>query len=69
MSAGAFASSGSFAVRGAQHEMTTRLETEMSVFSLRVANATVRDLGLYTCTVQNDVGSSSLDITLLEGGF
>ena len=45
------------------------METERAVFSLRVANATVMDLGLYTCTVQNDVGSSSLDITLLEGEF
>ena len=54
---------------GGRFSTSEKLETEMAVFSLRVANATVRDLGLYTCTVQNDVGSSSLDITLLEGGF
>ena len=54
---------------GGRFSTSETLETERAVFSLRVANATVMDLGLYTCTVQNDVGSSSLDITLLEGEF
>ena len=54
---------------GGRFSTSEKLETEMAVFLLRVANATVRDLGVYTCTVQNDVGSSSLDITLLEGWF
>ena len=54
---------------GGRFSTSETLETERAVFSLRVANATVMDLGLYTCTVQNDVGTSSLDITLLEGKF
>ena len=52
---------------GGRFSVSETMETERAVFSLRVANATVVDFGLYTCTVQNDVGSSSLNIILLEG--
>ena len=52
---------------GGRFSVSETMETERAVFSLRVANATVVDFGLYTCTVQNDVGSSSLNVMLLEG--
>ena len=56
-------------ITGGRFSTSETKETERVTFVLHLANATFIDLGEYTCTVQNDVGSSSLDITLLEGEF
>jgi len=52
---------------GTRYVITHTEEEDSITWLLTINNASTADFGLYTCTVENDVGSSSIEILLEEG--
>ena len=63
----AWSRKGTEILQGGRFTMEEEEQERWLLWRLKVANATARDLGKYTCTVENDMGSSSQDITVIEG--
>ena len=63
----AWSRKGAEILQGGRFTMEEEEQEQWLLWRLKVDNATVRDLGKYTCTVENDMGSSSQDITVIEG--
>ena len=52
---------------GGRYSMVESQEGQEVVWRLIIENSTTADFGVYSCSVDNDAGNSSMDIQLLEG--